>query len=238
MSGAAARHRFGRMCARGQHGQGARGPSPPARSTCSIGPETLGALLLPAARDTGASVSGIYLFPPDRPVLQLAVTTGGTTVALWERVDPGGEGPVAEAVRERRLVWVMRPRGAGPPLPPDRAHPALPRGGGGRTGDHRRHHMGRAGVPVARYASATAEHPRTRRGRHRLRPCGRVPAAGSRRRAPGPPRGTSARSGPAPGPYARTGGGAGRRRSRRPPSRGLSGARPGQPDHLHRRHRP
>ncbi|WP_405833901.1 SpoIIE family protein phosphatase [Streptomyces sp. NBC_01176] len=106
MSGAAARHRYGRMCARGQDGQRARGPSPPVGSTGSTDPEPLGALLLPAVRDTGASVSGIYLFPPGRPVLHLAVTTGGTTVALWERVDPAAEGPVAEAVREQRLVWV------------------------------------------------------------------------------------------------------------------------------------
>ncbi|MEU1532330.1 SpoIIE family protein phosphatase [Streptomyces fagopyri] len=103
MSGAAARRRFGRLCARGQE---AHGPSPPAGSTGSTGPEPLGALLLPAMRETGASVGGIYLFPPGGRVLYLAVTTGGRTVALWERAEPAAEGPVSEAVREQRLVWV------------------------------------------------------------------------------------------------------------------------------------
>ncbi|MFF4975679.1 SpoIIE family protein phosphatase [Streptomyces sp. NPDC001083] len=106
MSGAAARRRFGRACSRGPDGQGAHGPAPPVGPAGSTGPEPLGPLLLSAVRDTGASVCGIYLHPPGRPVLRLAVTTGGSSVALWEKVEPAAEGPVSDAVREQRLVWV------------------------------------------------------------------------------------------------------------------------------------
>jgi PAS domain-containing protein len=50
----------------------------------------------------------VYLLRPDEPMLEMAVTAGmpRAFAAPWERVGLNAPIPVAEAVRERRLVWV------------------------------------------------------------------------------------------------------------------------------------
>ncbi|KUN86467.1 SpoIIE family protein phosphatase [Streptomyces griseoruber] len=56
----------------------------------------------------GAHSGAVYLRPGEEPVLQMAVTAGLPRAfsAPWERVGLNAPIPVAEAVRERRLVWV------------------------------------------------------------------------------------------------------------------------------------
>lgn len=72
------------------------------------GPESLEPLLIEAAGETGASVTGVYLLSPDDPVLRLAVL-GGIPWEIsmpWARVSMTATSPVSDAVRERRLVWI------------------------------------------------------------------------------------------------------------------------------------
>ncbi|MGW0584822.1 GAF domain-containing protein, partial [Streptomyces sp. NPDC002920] len=56
----------------------------------------------------GAHSGAVYLRPGDEPVLEMAVVAGlpRAFAAPWERVGLSAPIPVAEAVRERRLVWV------------------------------------------------------------------------------------------------------------------------------------
>ncbi|MFJ1807259.1 MULTISPECIES: SpoIIE family protein phosphatase [unclassified Streptomyces] len=56
----------------------------------------------------GAHSGAVYLRPGDEPVLEMAVMAGlpRSFAAPWERVGLSAPIPVAEAVRERRLVWV------------------------------------------------------------------------------------------------------------------------------------
>jgi PAS domain-containing protein len=58
--------------------------------------------------DVHAHSGAVYLLAPDEPVLEMAVMAGLPRVfaAPWERVGLGAPVPVAEALRERRLVWV------------------------------------------------------------------------------------------------------------------------------------
>ncbi|MET7682435.1 SpoIIE family protein phosphatase [Streptomyces sp. NPDC005423] len=58
--------------------------------------------------DVTAHSGAVYLLRPDEPVLEMAVMAGlpRAFVAPWERVGLNAPVPVAEAVRERRLVWV------------------------------------------------------------------------------------------------------------------------------------
>ena len=58
--------------------------------------------------DVGAHSGAVYLLSPDEPVLEMAVMAGlpRSFAAPWERVGLSAPIPVAEAVRERRLVWV------------------------------------------------------------------------------------------------------------------------------------
>nr|WP_229840140.1 SpoIIE family protein phosphatase [Streptomyces roseolilacinus] len=58
--------------------------------------------------DTGASVGMLYLLPPGDRALRLAVLSGAPlgVAAHWTRVGPGDPLPVADAVAERRAVWV------------------------------------------------------------------------------------------------------------------------------------
>ncbi|MEU1166215.1 SpoIIE family protein phosphatase [Streptomyces sp. NPDC005921] len=55
-----------------------------------------------------AHSGAVYLMAADQPVLEMAVAAGLPRVfaAPWERVGLSAPIPVAEAVRERRLVWV------------------------------------------------------------------------------------------------------------------------------------
>lgn len=66
-------------------------------------------LALTAMMDAvGAHSGAVYLRPGDEPVLEMAVMAGlpRAFAAPWERVGLSAPIPVAEAVRERRLVWV------------------------------------------------------------------------------------------------------------------------------------
>lgn len=58
--------------------------------------------------ETGAHSGAVYLLAPDEPVLVMAVMTGlpREFAAPWERVGLAAPIPVADALRERRLVWV------------------------------------------------------------------------------------------------------------------------------------
>ncbi|WP_454336823.1 SpoIIE family protein phosphatase [Streptomyces glaucescens] len=71
--------------------------------------EPLLSLALAAMLDGVHAHSGaVYLLSPDGQVLEMAVMAGLPRAfsAPWERVGVGAPIPVAEAVRERRLVWV------------------------------------------------------------------------------------------------------------------------------------
>ncbi|MER6352527.1 SpoIIE family protein phosphatase [Streptomyces sp. NPDC001634] len=58
--------------------------------------------------DVHAHAGGVYLLAPDEPVLEMAVMAGlpRAFAAPWERIGLGAPMPVAEALRERRLIWV------------------------------------------------------------------------------------------------------------------------------------
>ncbi|WP_371573875.1 SpoIIE family protein phosphatase [Streptomyces sp. NBC_01314] len=73
-----------------------------------VGPDALESVLIKVARESGTSVTALYLLPPEDPVLQLAML-GGVPWEIsmpWARVALKGSSPVSDAVRERRLVWV------------------------------------------------------------------------------------------------------------------------------------
>ncbi|MEV3988736.1 SpoIIE family protein phosphatase [Streptomyces sp. NPDC049837] len=59
-------------------------------------------------RRTGASVGMVYLLPPGDSALRLALLSGVSLefAAPWMRVGPRDPVPVADAVAERRLVWI------------------------------------------------------------------------------------------------------------------------------------
>ncbi|MGW3245338.1 SpoIIE family protein phosphatase [Streptomyces sp. NPDC001070] len=86
--------------------------SPPRPPDPGDGPRAGEGLLAPAlfAMMDGvrAHAGGIYLLAPGEPVLEMAVMAGlpRAFAAPWERVGLGAPIPVAEALRERRLVWV------------------------------------------------------------------------------------------------------------------------------------
>src|SRR6478752_1104489 len=65
-------------------------------------------VLADVMRDTGASVGLLYLLPPAEPVLRLALVDGvsGQIAAPWARIPLDAAIPVADAVRERCLVWL------------------------------------------------------------------------------------------------------------------------------------
>ncbi|NEB95246.1 SpoIIE family protein phosphatase [Streptomyces bauhiniae] len=58
--------------------------------------------------DVGAHSGAVYLLRPDLPVLEMAVMAGlpRAFAAPWERVGVSAPIPVAQAVRQRRPVWV------------------------------------------------------------------------------------------------------------------------------------
>ncbi|RKN10196.1 SpoIIE family protein phosphatase [Streptomyces radicis] len=72
------------------------------------GPDLLDPPLLRAVRETGAYGGAIYLLDHDRRVLRLAVLTGLPVDILrpWLRVGLKAPFPPADAVRERRTVWI------------------------------------------------------------------------------------------------------------------------------------
>ncbi|WP_435842770.1 SpoIIE family protein phosphatase [Streptomyces fradiae] len=68
----------------------------------------LDAAVAETMRRTGASVAAFYLLVPEREVLQM-VTVGGVPADLaapWARVALASPAPVADAARERGMVWI------------------------------------------------------------------------------------------------------------------------------------
>ncbi|GAA3502760.1 SpoIIE family protein phosphatase [Streptomyces prasinosporus] len=74
------------------------------------GEEALDGALIATVRRTGALAGVVYLLSEAEPVLGLAAVCGMPLVAVapWQRVAVSALGPLSEAVREDRLVWVGR----------------------------------------------------------------------------------------------------------------------------------
>ncbi|GGQ06298.1 hypothetical protein GCM10010266_32210 [Streptomyces griseomycini] len=74
----------------------------------AAGTEALDAAFAEAVRGTGASIGALYLLVPDEPLLHLDVLYGASAglAAPWTRLSLAAPAPVADAVREDRLVWV------------------------------------------------------------------------------------------------------------------------------------
>ncbi|MFJ8668790.1 SpoIIE family protein phosphatase [Streptomyces sp. NPDC093600] len=70
--------------------------------------DALDEALVETARQTGASIGAVYLLAPDERVLRLEAVFGvpADFAAPWAQVPLNAPAPVAEAVREDRLVWV------------------------------------------------------------------------------------------------------------------------------------
>ncbi|MFF7970033.1 SpoIIE family protein phosphatase [Streptomyces sp. NPDC007905] len=87
------------------------GPGPaqaPAAARTSAGELLLSLALAAMLEDVHAHSGAVYLLRSDEPVLEMAVMAGmpRAFAAPWERVGLSAPIPVADAVRERRLVWV------------------------------------------------------------------------------------------------------------------------------------
>ncbi|MFY7626674.1 SpoIIE family protein phosphatase [Streptomyces sp. NY05-11A] len=87
------------------------GQAPAAAAAAAAAPvgRPLLSLALTSMMDAvGAHSGAVYLRPGDEPMLEMAVMAGlpRAFAAPWERVGLNAPIPVAEAVRERRLVWV------------------------------------------------------------------------------------------------------------------------------------
>ncbi|MEU2060473.1 SpoIIE family protein phosphatase [Streptomyces sp. NPDC013455] len=85
------------------------GPRPaPAADGAPAGLPVLSLALASMLEGVHAHSGAVYLLRPDEPVLEMAVHAGmpRAFAAPWERVGVSAPIPVAEAVRERRLVWV------------------------------------------------------------------------------------------------------------------------------------
>ncbi|MFE1313260.1 SpoIIE family protein phosphatase [Streptomyces sp. NPDC058755] len=87
------------------------GPGPaqrPAADRTQVGRPLLSIALASMIEDVHAHSGAVYLLRPDEPVLEMAVMAGmpRAFAAPWERVGLSAPVPVADAVRDRRLVWV------------------------------------------------------------------------------------------------------------------------------------
>ncbi|MEV5438350.1 SpoIIE family protein phosphatase [Streptomyces sp. NPDC052682] len=80
----------------------------PAAARRPVGRPALSLALAAMMDDVHAHSGAVYLRAPDQPVLEMAVMAGlpRAFAAPWERVGLNAPIPVAEAVRERRLIWV------------------------------------------------------------------------------------------------------------------------------------
>ncbi|MGW4227417.1 SpoIIE family protein phosphatase [Streptomyces bauhiniae] len=80
----------------------------PAREPPGTGRPLLSVALAAMMEDVGAHSGAVYLLRPDVPVLEMAVMAGlpRAFAAPWERVGVSAPIPVAQAVRQRRPVWV------------------------------------------------------------------------------------------------------------------------------------
>ncbi|MEG3627784.1 SpoIIE family protein phosphatase [Streptomyces sp. C6-003] len=83
-------------------------PAQPPAPGNTVGRPVLSLALASMMEDSHAHAGAVYLLSGDPPVLELAVMAGlpRTFAAPWERVVLNSNVPVADAVRERRLVWV------------------------------------------------------------------------------------------------------------------------------------
>lgn len=83
------------------------GPTP-ASARPQAGPPVLSVALASMMDEVHAHSGAVYLLAPGQSVLQMAVMAGlpRAFAAPWERVGLSAPIPVAQAVRERRLVWV------------------------------------------------------------------------------------------------------------------------------------
>ena len=79
-----------------------------AADSARAGRPLLSLALASMMEEVQAHSGAVYLMAADQPVLEMAVAAGLPRVfaAPWERVGLSAPIPVAEAVRERRLVWV------------------------------------------------------------------------------------------------------------------------------------
>ncbi|MEU6273862.1 SpoIIE family protein phosphatase [Streptomyces populi] len=80
----------------------------PAARPAPVGRPLLSLALAAMMDDVHAHSGAVYLLAPHEPVLEMTVSAGlpRAFAAPWERVGLSAPIPVAEAVRERRLVWV------------------------------------------------------------------------------------------------------------------------------------
>ncbi|MCT9078428.1 SpoIIE family protein phosphatase [Streptomyces fulvoviolaceus] len=80
----------------------------PAAARTRVGRPLLSLALASMMDEVHAHSGAVYLLAADEPVLEMAVMAGlpRAFAAPWERVGLSAPIPVAEAVRERRLVWV------------------------------------------------------------------------------------------------------------------------------------
>ncbi|WP_369264641.1 SpoIIE family protein phosphatase [Streptomyces sp. R35] len=80
----------------------------PAAARAPVGRPLLSLSLAAMLDDVHAHSGAVYLLAPREPVLEMAVMAGlpRAFAAPWERVGLSAPIPVAEAARERRLVWV------------------------------------------------------------------------------------------------------------------------------------
>ncbi|MBB1258393.1 GAF domain-containing protein, partial [Streptomyces alkaliterrae] len=85
-----------------------RQPGDPADVATGRGAELPEAVLADAVRDTGASVGLVYVLPPGERVLHLVLASGVPRhiAAPWARIPVDAGIPVADAMRQRRLVWL------------------------------------------------------------------------------------------------------------------------------------
>ncbi|WP_328778741.1 SpoIIE family protein phosphatase [Streptomyces canus] len=87
---------------------GHRSAQAPASARTRVGRPLLSLALASMMDEVHAHSGAVYLVAADEPVLEMAVVAGlpRAFAAPWERVGLSAPIPVAEAVRERRLVWV------------------------------------------------------------------------------------------------------------------------------------
>ncbi|MEU5062261.1 MULTISPECIES: SpoIIE family protein phosphatase [unclassified Streptomyces] len=79
-----------------------------AHTAAGAAAELLDAVLADVVRDTGASAGFVYLLPPGERALRMVLVCGVSRriVAPWARIPWDAEAPLAEAVRQRRLIWL------------------------------------------------------------------------------------------------------------------------------------
>ncbi|MEU8032413.1 SpoIIE family protein phosphatase [Streptomyces sp. NPDC049099] len=84
-----------------------RGPAPAADGAPAAQP-VLSLALVSLMHEVRAHSGAVYLLRPDEPVLEMALMAGmpRAFAAPWQRVGLSAPIPVADAARERRLVWV------------------------------------------------------------------------------------------------------------------------------------